>query len=582
MRQQCTLKTRVATRISKNFQVLICSYLAWMISACSQQKEIDDLTLFEESNSRVFSVPLKTQHSGLREHEFNQLKTPYNKECDVLFKKTTFKTELDLYLDRAVNLAGRGETRVDSHDFQLNYLNHLELLEFYHSLRFCEGIGNNIFSKLAFEAKDRMIRLSLKSSQAKQTFLKSLDESDQSLFFPTHSSFLSIKENSLNDGNLQTMSINNDRQNISSNAERPLLVLHAAVEAPNVRVGGIGSFLDGLIRAENTYRNLEDRKVIDARIISPFYDLLKRKLSVQSKFIGLLPHFIDGEFYESSVYEVLEGGTRQYLIQPDPLFDGSDLFGANSANKVYQLFISARVLLYHSSAVAAFSALFRGSDQSETIDVLHLNAWHLGLAAMVLNKSLNEKRVSAGLPKVSIVSTVHILNGEQGEKDGRYLRRLGLSSLRYPTLNLHVLTQLQSDISTTVSLGVAEEMKKKDHRFGFGVGHLFEFLYSHQRFFSIQNGIDYDTHFNVRNSTILGQLKVSNDLSDLEEKKRQAKQILFDRGIIGSPDKPLYLYVGRFANEKGIDILPEFTHVFKSLDKGCDRSAAHGKCFESH
>ena len=38
------------------------------------------------------------------------------------------------------------------------------------------------------------------------------------------------------------------------------------------------------------------------------------------------------------------------------------------------------------------------------------------------------------------------------------------------------------------------------------------------------------------------------------KKKQESKSILFHKGIIGSETKPLYLFVGRYSYEKGIDV----------------------------
>lgn len=477
----------------------------------------------------------------------------YNPECDKLYRKTYFNRELDVYLDRAVELASLGQTFAKARDFQLNYLNQSELVEFYGALRFCELDGNNIFSKLAFEAKDEIIRRSKKNLSAKVTFLQNLGERDRALFFPEKTSFLELEEAPLSKVRLGPLGriIRAGQVKGEVRKDRAIHVLHAGVEAPNVRVGGIGAFLDGLVRAENA-------SAIDARVITPFFDFLKRKLSKNTRFIGFLPHFVEGVFYESSLYESTQDGYVQYLVQPDPSYDGFGLYQSDQVSEVYSHFSSPKTLLYHSSAVAAFSTLYHEGDGVGGVDVLHLNGWHLGLSAVLLDEVLNGIRKNAHLSKVSLVSTTHILNGDQGEKDAKYLSRLGLPAVSKSTVNLHLLTQLHSDMSNAVSQGVAIEMRSPERAIGFGMGRLFEFLHTKGRFFPIQNGIDYYGKFDVRNQNLLQQFSVAQDLSDLKTKKEEAKRILARLGLIGSAEKPLFLYVGRFATEKGVDVLPEF------------------------
>jgi glycogen synthase len=79
------------------------------------------------------------------------------------------------------------------------------------------------------------------------------------------------------------------------------------------------------------------------------------------------------------------------------------------------------------------------------------------------------------------------------------------------------------------------------------------------------NGIDIE-NFNPRRSDVLGSLHVKDDLSDLEDKKKEAMKVLYHEGIIADSEKPIFLYVGRFSSEKGIDALDLF--IDKVLQHG--------------
>lgn len=61
--------------------------------------------------------------------------------------------------------------------------------------------------------------------------------------------------------------------------------------------------------------------------------------------------------------------------------------------------------------------------------------------------------------------------------------------------------------------------------------------------------------FDPRLKEVLGKFAAKQDLSDLSSKKTKTKHALYKAGIIADPDKPLFLYVGRFGKEKGTDLL---------------------------
>jgi glycosyltransferase involved in cell wall biosynthesis len=89
------------------------------------------------------------------------------------------------------------------------------------------------------------------------------------------------------------------------------------------------------------------------------------------------------------------------------------------------------------------------------------------------------------------------------------------------------------------------------------LGDLLKDLQTQGRFQGINNGIFFGS-FDITREDVLGSLRVAQDYSNYAEKKQEAKKVLFNSGIIGSDTRPLFVYVGRYSREKGIDVLPEF------------------------
>lgn len=121
-------------------------------------------------------------------------------------------------------------------------------------------------------------------------------------------------------------------------------------------------------------------------------------------------------------------------------------------------------------------------------------------------------------------------------------------------INLLLETAKHVDYINTVSPSLAEDMQNPN--FAYGVHDLFGDLAEHGQFTGILNGMNTDK-FDPKSESVLGSFAVSSDLSDLDSRKQEAKRALFEAGIISDPNKPLFLYVGRFSNEKGIDYLPK-------------------------
>lgn len=415
-----------------------------------------------------------------------------------------------------------------------------------------------------FDLKDKIIRRCFEDVHF-YTVIKNLIEKnmvglkeDLQYLLPDKSYFYPMIDSSISQYRYahSAVILKNEFKQKSLNNAHVLNVFHVAFEANNIRFGGVGSYLAGLMKAENELSGKNQMKLINSNIITPCYDVIVDKLLEKLKFVGLIPHEIDGRVYYSTIYQYYDEiiGAFQYFVKCDPNYYDGIIYDIKSPGKLFDNF-SNEMWIYLSSAAAAFSASYRGENKQTNVDILQINDWHLGLITPLVDLIYNPMRESVNLPKITTISTTHELNKHQGE-DGSFLySKVGLKQPISPIINLQATFNLHADMSSTVSRAIADEMMSAET--GFGLDHIFRQLHEIGRFRGITNGID-TSAFNILNRSLFEKFTVNPNYNDILLKKRLAKEFLYEQGIIGSPDKLLFLYVGRFSEEKGIDILDSF------------------------
>lgn len=357
-------------------------------------------------------------------------------------------------------------------------------------------------------------------------------------------------------------------------ADKPLRVFHVAMESYNIKFGGVGTYLMDLTRAEMKFQ-LNRKNAIKPAYITPFYDVLKRDVYDNVKFVGFVPHIMDGKVYYASVYELKDPknmDATQFLIQADPNFknpDSADLrhsqgaiFDIGQIKDLYNHF-DDEMFLYFSSAAASFGALFRGSTGDENADILQINDWHLAFIPAILKTALNQARQDAFLPKVITIATTHELNAAQGQNGSYLYKRIGLPQPKSDHINMQASFNLDSDVSLTVSKEIAREMRTPET--AFGLEHIFQYRYNTGKFKGITNGFNFKSFDSTKKENLF-QFTVDSNLRNLLAKKQEVKRYLAGKGIIGSADLPLVLYVGRLSPEKGLDVFEAFLDEIKTLN----------------
>ncbi len=496
---------------------------------------------------------------------FNEKKSD-NKE--VINTEKTNENKLILKLDKLIT--GK-EKIIRVSQFNFYNLNDTQLIEIHEFLSSKKNI-NPFYSKLDFEVKDEIIRRThtakLNNDNNKLYLFNSLDFI-KTINFKNEKFLNLICDNCKNTDFLENSYIKLDPKKVPSKKDHNIRIILASFEAPNARLGGIAEYLHGILSAELiSMKNPTAPNKIEASLLTPFYDFLKMKYSNEVTFVGFINHYLDGKVVKSSIYKLIENGITQFLVQPDPSYEfinskgqkliGWDIFDVEQQTNVYDVLRNDVGWLYYSGALASFATLYKGDTGHELFDVVHNNGKQFSISNL-LQLKFNEKRAIVNLPKIGILSTIH--DNHSGNKSN--LKPFDRLSLKKPTTATNY-NRITLAVETSHMVNFVSKSTEKDianpslwPKGEDDIAKAFEKVKNEGRFAGINNGIFFN-NFDITSPEILGNLSVAKNYSNYKDKKIETKKVLFKNGIIGSATLPLYVFVGRFADNKGIDVLAEF------------------------
>ncbi|MEA3315447.1 MAG: glycogen/starch synthase [Campylobacterota bacterium] len=191
------------------------------------------------------------------------------------------------------------------------------------------------------------------------------------------------------------------------------------------------------------------------------------------------------------------------------------------------------------------------------IDAIHLNDWQTSLIALLVKTKYK-------LPQ-KVILTIHNL-AYQGVFTKNIMDKLELDwnecfkpeALEYhDQVNFLKAGIFYSDKVTTVSPTYANEIQTP--LFGNDLDDVLRV--NNYKLQGILNGVSYDT-FNPKTDDMIYK---NYSLQTYQDKHINKKKLLKDIGFIEA-DKPLFVFIGRFTHQKGIDLLIESLNLFKDFE----------------
>lgn len=306
--------------------------------------------------------------------------------------------------------------------------------------------------------------------------------------------------------------------------QKPSLLFCASEVYPFAKTGGLADVAHSLPRAL--------RSEYDVDVVMPLYSSVKRERFGIQKSYKSISITLNGVSYPIDFYKVTYEETQYLFVYSPLLCDKEFLYGPPSQG-------------YEDNALrfALFCHAIVDLVKENSYTVTHLNDWQTALCALLIKE---DKEI-----KTKTVFTIHNL-AYQGIFHHDVLKSIGINE-RYFTMDaLEYYSQVNfmkagiafADRITTVSKTYAKEILTP--AFGYG---LEGFLSHHKaKLTGIVNGIDAE-HFSPSEDTFL-VTPFHNLTGKLENKKAYLKEAGLQRF-----KKPLFIFIGRFTYQKGIDLL---------------------------
>ncbi len=313
------------------------------------------------------------------------------------------------------------------------------------------------------------------------------------------------------------------------------LLFCASEVYPFAKTGGLADVAHSLPRA------LKDNYEI--KVVMPLYSSVDRKKyaikSLKKNFTISMNNIEYTVELFGCVYEGLE-----YLFIYSPLLcDREFLYGTPTEGYANN---ALRFAIFCRSIVELLMV--------NTYTILHLNDWQTALVPLLLQ---DESDIN-----IKTIFTIHNL-AYQGVFSYETLKEIAIDSKYFTIDILEFYNQINfmkaaiaySDAITTVSQSYADEILSA--KFGCGLD---GFLKCHKdKLTGIINGIDSE-HFTPSNDKLL-----EFPFNNLTEKKLNKKSYLKQKNLKGIT-KPLFIFIGRFTAQKGVELLIDSLEQIASND----------------
>jgi starch synthase len=304
----------------------------------------------------------------------------------------------------------------------------------------------------------------------------------------------------------------------------------SAEAVPFSKTGGLGDVAGALPKALRSVG-------VDAFLITPLYQQTKTDL-LQKIVLDQLDVNWRGRSYQAKVFYSEANGSPTFLIHAPEYFFRSSIYGFSEDHERFAFFNEAALTLIKRIGPAP--------------DVVHLNDWHCGFAAV---KIAHLRFWDAYWRNTRTVFSIHNL-AYQGGFDPGDLWKFGFSS-DYEK-NAFALNGYASamkgglstaDIISTVSKTYGYEMQTGEN--GYGLDWLLRERAN--RLFGIVNGVDYD----VWNPETDPEIPHHFNKFDLRGKRENKRALLEKFHLPVDLDRPVLASVTRLTSQKGIELIQQ-------------------------
>jgi starch synthase len=311
----------------------------------------------------------------------------------------------------------------------------------------------------------------------------------------------------------------------------------SAEAVPYSKTGGLGDVAGALPKAL--------KKIgVDVALITPCYLQTKAEYLWQLAIDDLWINW-RGINYKAKVFYSEANGSPTFLIDAPEFFHRSSIYGFRED--------------YERFAFFSYAALQLLKRLGPPPDIVHLNDWHTGFAAV---KLATLRFHDSYWQKTHTVFSIHNL-AYQGAFDVSELWHLGFDSdfeKNAFLLNGYACAMKAAiavaDLISTVSHRYSQEIQTPES--GYGLDWLLRLRSN--RLFGIVNGIDYE----VWNPETDPAIPAHYSMQDLSGKAICKKYLLEIFGLSAELEKPVFASISRLTAQKGIDLIMQVANEILS------------------
>lgn len=302
----------------------------------------------------------------------------------------------------------------------------------------------------------------------------------------------------------------------------------SAEAVPYSKTGGLGDVAGALPKALKAVG-------IDSVLITPCY------LQTKGEFLwDTAIHDLDvdwrGGIYPAKAFYSEANGSPTFLIDAPSYFHRDSIYGYTEDYERFAFFNHAALTLLKRIGNAP--------------DIIHLNDWHCGFAAVELASA---RRYDPFWRNTRTVFSIHNMAYQGGFGMGQ-LWDLGFASdFAHNVFSFNGIASAMkagletSDTLSTVSRGYAQEIQTSEN--GYGLDWLTR--QRANRLIGITNGVDYE----VWNPETDPEIPAHFNIDDLEGKKECKRALLEGFSLPVDLKRPIFANVTRLTAQKGIDLM---------------------------
>lgn len=313
----------------------------------------------------------------------------------------------------------------------------------------------------------------------------------------------------------------------------------SAEAVPYSKTGGLGDVAGALPKALR-------KAGVDSLLITPCYWQTKAEY-IWSTAIEHLPVEWRGGIYPARAFYSEANGSPTFLIDAPSLFHRDSIYGYGEDHDRFAFFCKA-----------ALALLERLGDPP---NVVHLNDWHTGFAAVDL---VEKRRRDMYWRNTRTVFSIHNM-AYQGGFDRGELWELGFGNefaRNAFAFNEHASAMKAglevSDTLSTVSRRYALEIQTPEN--GYGLEWLTRMR--SDRLVGITNGVDYEEWNPETDPNIAGNYGIRN----LSAKRECKRDLLEAFSLPVDPERPIFGSITRLTAQKGIDLMMHVAGNILSAD----------------